>query len=132
MEPLQVFVALLKAAAGVTALAGARTYPLELPQATAYPALVVSFDNDDPLPTIDATAAFGLRLADVDVVIFAKSAASAQALKLAVEAACNFQRGAIGGVNVVSIGQASSTRPDFNSRLGNWFLTLSFPLTYRR
>jgi hypothetical protein len=136
MQPLQAFNALLLAAGGVTALVGAgaaaRIYPLELPLGTAYPAIVIDYDNDAPIPTIDASQNYGLRSADVDLILFAKTAASLQAVASAVEAACNFQRGTFGGINVVSIGQADTGKAAFDSRLENWYLTVHFPLTYRR
>lgn len=136
MESLQAFNALLLAAAGVTSLVGAgaaaRIYPLELPLGTVFPAIVIDFDNDDPIPTIDAAQNYGLRSVDVDLIIFAKTAAALQSLKSAVEAACNFQRGSFGGINVVAIGQADTGKPAYDSRLENWYLTVHFPLTYRR
>ncbi|MGC4075475.1 MAG: DUF3168 domain-containing protein [Rubrivivax sp.] len=136
MHPVQVFAAQLRAASAVTALVGAgdacRIYPLELPLGTAFPAIVIDYEDDAPIPVLDAQASYGIRQADVSLMLIAKTAPELQALSSACEQACNYQRGSIGGVNVVSIAPGSSTKAAQDSRLELWFLTLSFPLTYRR
>ena len=74
----------------------------------------------------------GLRTAAVDVHLLAKTPADLAALKTAVEAACQFQRGMVAGYTVAAIGAPSVGSLETDSGKLLWYLPLSFPLTYRR
>ena len=98
---------LLNAAAGITALVGsgsaARIYPGIVPQDSALPALVVEHISGNELTTLDANAAFGLVQSRIQVTALAKTYPEVKALIEQVRIACNYQRGVIATVRVVSV-----------------------------
>lgn len=132
MQAIAIFNALLSGATGVTALVGARIYPVELPQGGPLPAIAIEAEPDVPLPTIDAAAGYGLRQVQVVVHIVAKTAPALATLQDAVEAACNFQRGMVAGYSVVTVAAGTVGRAETDSAIGLWYLPLNFTLTYRR
>lgn len=95
--------ALLNAAAGVIALVPAGPYPGIVPQAAALPALAVEHVSSAELTTIDANAAFGLVQSRIQVTAIAKTYPEVKALIEQVRIACNYQRGVLDGVRVVSV-----------------------------
>jgi len=92
----------LLAASAVTAVVADRIWPAQLPQGTAYPAIVITHISTVPLPTLDAFSAFGLMRSRVQVTVLANDYATQKALLDAVQQACNFQRGTFNGVKVNS------------------------------
>lgn len=70
---------------------------------TPLPAIGIKQISLVPLGAIDAQAEFALVVSRVQVTVEAKDYASMCALISAVRKACNYQRGAIAGVNVVSV-----------------------------
>lgn len=132
MQPIEVFNALLTGAASVTALTGTRIYPLELPQGTQPSAIAIDVEFDDALPTIDAASAYGMRRAQVVLHLIARDLAALYSLASAVDAACQYQRGTIAGVNVTSIGPGDRGSPEIESAVPLAYLPVRFPLIYRR
>lgn len=92
----------LLVAGAVTSIVADRIWPAQLPQGTAYPALVITHISTVPVPTIDAFSAFALMRGRVQVTLLANDYASLKALLDVVMQACNFQRGTFNGVRVVS------------------------------
>lgn len=131
MRAEQVIYALLSEAAGVTALVGTRIYPGVLPQGTALPALALEFISGVELPTVDATAGFNLLQARVQVTAIAKTYAEVKTVLEAVRAACNFQRGTIAGVHVVSV-RRDTIGPDLRDDDVQLFTqSIDFGITYQ-
>lgn len=136
MQGMTIFEAMLTAAAPVTALVGARIYPLELPPGTpitALPAIVIrGAGADSGLPTIDAAASYQIRLVDIELHLMAKNIVQLFALQQAVTAACDFQRGTFAGLFVVSVQPGRIGQTDTDSALGVFYVPVTFSLTYRR
>ena len=104
--------ALLTAAAPVTALVGARIYPVVAPEGTPTPLIAYELVSNTRQPRIDALASAHLARARVTVNLVSADHAVVKTLRAAVVAACQFQRGAIAGVSVVSV------IPDFDGPVG--------------
>ena len=132
MQALAIFNALLGQAGAVTALVGARIYPVELPEGSAFPAIAIEPGPDVPIPTIDANQAYGLRKVDVVLHLVAKTVPELAALQSAVETACNFQRGMVATYSVVTVAAGTVGSVETDSTLGLWYVPLTFNLTYRR
>jgi hypothetical protein len=109
--------ALISAAAGVTAIAGARVYPAMLPEGVGLPAAVVRLVSNTRVGAIDAAATQHLYRARVQVNALAADFVQAQSLRQAVKAAMKFQRGAIGGVTVSSIVDDVDLSDDYDPEL---------------
>lgn len=103
MRAEKVINTLLNAASGVTALVGARIYPLQLPQDSVLPALVYEHVVSTELTTIDAASAYALMQARIEVTVLAKDYATQKTLIEEVRKALNYQRGVVAGVSVASI-----------------------------
>ena len=104
MRAEQAIYALLNAATALTALVGPRIFGGgQLAQGVALPAVVVEHVSSVELTTIDANAAFGLVQSRIEVTAIAKTYAEVKAVLEQVRVACNYQRGLINGVRVVSV-----------------------------
>lgn len=132
MQAFAIFNALLTAATGVTALVGDRIYPLELPQGTQPAAIVMDLESDRSLETINANANYNLRSAMVVLHLIARDLTDLAALASAVEAACNYQRGTVAGLSVVTVAPGELGAPDVESSIPLSYLPIRFQLTYRR
>ena len=95
--------ALLTAAAGVTALVSTRIYPTIAPEGTAPPLVVVELVSNVREPRIDAASASHLATSRIQLNLVAADYVTIKALREECIAACQFQRGVIGGVTVVAI-----------------------------
>jgi hypothetical protein len=95
--------ALLMQDAGVTALAGQRCYPGELPQGCAHPALTYEHVVSTELPTYAAPGDGALMRARIQVTCIADTYPAVKRLLAAVVAACNKARGLIADVQVISV-----------------------------
>lgn len=111
MAAEKVIYALLTGAGPVTALVGDRIYPMQIPQDAVLPAIAYEHVDANPLPRLDAAAAYDLTQARVAVSVVSTSYADVKAVLAQVRAACKYQRGAIGGVQVVSV-LPGGTGPD--------------------
>lgn len=105
--------ALLSGAGGVTALVAARIYPHTLLQGEPLPALVVEHVSTVPMPTLDASAGFGLMQSRIQVTALAGSYPALKDLIEQVRIACNYQRGVIAGTRVNSVVR-DFVGPDFS------------------
>ena len=131
MRAEKVITALLNAAAGVTALVADRIYPGILPQGAAMPALSVEHVISEELTTIDAIAAFGLVRSRIQVTALAKSYPEVKALIEQVRIACNYQRGVVATVRVVSV-LRDTVGPDLrDDDLRVFSQSIDFQVTYQ-
>lgn len=96
--------ALLVQASALTALVPvARIYPGLVAQDAALPAIAFSGISDVLLPTVSAYPGVELRRSRVSVTVLATDYPSIKALISEVIKACNYQRGAIAGLSVISV-----------------------------
>jgi hypothetical protein len=95
--------ALLMQASAVTTLVGSRCYPLQLPQDCPLPALVTEHISTVDASTINSTNPFGLVQSRISVTAIALTYPVVQQMLDVVRVACTFQRGLIGGAQVVSV-----------------------------
>lgn len=107
MRAEKAITALLTQASGLTALLGQGMASVygggQLPQNTPLPAVVVEHVSSVELTTIDANAAFGLMQSRVQITVIAKTYPAQKTVLEQVRVACNYQRGVIAGVRVVSV-----------------------------
>jgi hypothetical protein len=92
----------LLGAGSVTSMVADRIWPAQVPQGTAYPALVITHISTVPQPTVDAFAEFQLMRSRIQVTALANDYATQKTLLDLVQQACNFQRGIFNGVRVSS------------------------------
>lgn len=111
MSAESVIYALLSQASAVTAVVGARIYPLQVPQEDELPALVYEHISSTPLDRLDAASAYNLAQTRISVSCVSTDYAVLKAVLRDVRTACHYQRGLIGGVQVVSI-LPGGTGPD--------------------
>lgn len=106
MRAEKVIRALLLANATVSAAVGTRVYPVTLPEGTTLPAIVLDHVSTVEQPTIDANAPLALVESRISVTVISDTYTTLKTLTDACRVACNFQRGSIAGVNVVSVRRA--------------------------
>lgn len=94
---------LLAAAPAVTALVGTRIFPGQLPEGQPLPALTIEHISSVRLGRLDAQAATHPTQSRIQVNVQAATYPVVKALRDAVTAALQFQRGAIGGGAVIAI-----------------------------
>lgn len=124
-----VIYSLLSGAAGVTALVSTRIYPAVAPEGTAMPLIAFELVSSVRMPRIDAQAADHLVRARVQVNLLAVGYAGIKALRAAVVAACQFQRGTIASVTVVSVLPDGDGPITFDSDLGLFHQPIDFMIT---
>lgn len=96
-------IALLGAAAPVTALVSDRIYPGMLPEGHPLPALVVEHITSVRLGRLDAQAATHPVRTRMQVNLLAATYPQLKALRDAVTSALQYRRGSLGGSSVVSV-----------------------------
>lgn len=102
MSALQAIKTLLVGAAPLAGVGGDKVFIGEA-QGTALPVVVISHISTTPLGRIDAQAEFGIVTSRIQVTVSAREYSVAKKVLTACRKACNFQRGVLGGVNVISI-----------------------------
>lgn len=136
MRAEKVINALLKNASALTALlAGGSSNAIygggQLPQGTALPACVVEHVVTNELTTIDANAAFGLMRTRIQVTVLAKDYPTQKAVLEQVRIACNYQRGLIASVRVVSV-LRDNVGPDLrDDDMQVYTQSIDFQVTYQ-
>lgn len=103
MSAVRAVIALLKADARVAALVGDRISAGDIPETVARPAFGVHEVSSAPLGAIDAQAATSLVTSRVQVTVHVKRYPEIDGALRIARQACNFERGLIAGVDVVSI-----------------------------
>lgn len=131
MSAVKAIRALLVASAPVTALCpAARIMAGTVPQNLALPALSITEVSLVPISRIDAQADHNLVVSRVQVTVMAESYPAVKPLLDAARKACNYERGTIAGVGIVSIVR-ESVGPDFsNDGATVHFQSLDFKVTY--
>lgn len=131
MSSVKAIRALLVAAAPVTAICPAgRIMAGVIPQDIALPALSITEVSQVPISRIDAQASHNLVVSRVQVTVMAESYPQVKPLLDAARKACNYQRGIIADVDIVSIVR-ESVGPDFsNDAASVHFQSIDFKITY--
>lgn len=131
MSAVKVIRALLVADSAVVALLPAvRIIAGSLPQGTALPAVSINEVSTMEIGRIDAQAETTLTEGRVQVTVIAASYPAQKALLDAVRKACNYERGSIAGVPVVSV-RRSGNGPDFNDPESGFYMqSVDFRVTY--
>jgi len=93
------------------------------------PAIGVTEVGLVPIGAIDAQSAYSLVTSRVQVTVAAKEYPEVQAVLGLVRRACNFQRGKIAGVDVVSV-LRDTVGPDLEDAAGNPVKSIDFKVTY--
>lgn len=106
MRAEKVIRSLLLANATVSAAVSNRVYPVTLPEGTALPAIVLDHVSTVEQPTIDANSPLGLVESRISVTVISDTYTQLKTLTDACRVACNFARGSIAGVSVVSVRRA--------------------------
>jgi len=123
--------ALLIADGGVLALCpAARIVAGVIPQGSALPAISVMRISHYSAARIDAQAPTGLATSRVQVSVLTKDYAVADALVIAARKACNFQRGSLGGVAVISVVRDVEGPDMENDDARIQYRTIDFMVTY--
>ena len=133
MTPSSVIYELLAANVQLTNLVPAdRLRVDEIAQGTSMPAMSIDQISAVPLGAIDAQAESSLVTARIQVTAHAKSRPELDAILRAALRACNYQRGPIIGLHVVST-LSDIEGPDMkNSALGINYRSLDFLVTYHQ
>lgn len=103
MSSVKAVIALLKADAGVFAIAGDRVSAGDVPLTATLPAIGVREVSSVPIGAFDAQAESSLVTSRVQVTVHVKTYPEIAAVLKAARQACNFERGRIAGVDVVSV-----------------------------
>lgn len=131
MSAVKAIRALLVAASPITAICpAARIISGVVPQGTAMPAISLLHVSTVPFARMDAQAEFNIVTSRVQVTIMASSYPGVKPLLDAVRKACNYQRGVLAGVDVVSIVR-DTVGPDFsNDEASIYYQTIDFKVTF--
>lgn len=121
--------ALLAGAAAITAHVADRVMAGDVPEGTAMPALGIKEISSVPVGAIDAQAEQSVVVTRVQVMVMAKAYPEVKPLRDLVRRACNFQRGPIAGVDVISI-ERDTIGPDLQDEAGNHFQSIDFKVTH--
>ncbi len=128
MSAVKAVVALLSAAPEVLALAGDRVYAGDVPLKTARPAIAIREVSNNREGAIDGQAEMSLATSRVQVTLHVKDYPEIAGVLRAVRQACNFERGVIAGVDVVSIVR-DLIGPDLDFPDG-WGKSIDFMVTH--
>lgn len=127
---VKVIRALLVGAATVVAKVPAdRIIAGTLKEGVELPALGITEVSSVPYGAIDGHAEYSVVTSRVQVTIMAKAYPDVKGLVDLVRRACNFQRGLIAGVDVISVVR-DTVGPDMSDDAGNSFQSIDFKVTY--
>jgi hypothetical protein len=131
MSAVKVIRALLAADAAVIAICPAAKIGAGfVPQDTAMPALLVQHIGTVPIARIDAQAEYGLVTSRIQVTAMAGDYPGVKALLAVVRKACNYERGTIATVSVVSV-LRDTVGPDLtNDDASIYYQSMDFKVTY--
>lgn len=128
MSAVKAVRAVLVANPGVTAIAGDRVYSGDVPANAVRPAIGVHEVSSVPVGAFDAQAESSLATSRVQVTVHVKTYPEITGVLRAARQACNFERGLIAGVDVVSIVR-DIVGPDLESESGH-AKSIDFKVTY--
>ena len=127
---VKVIRALLVGTVGVTAKVPAeRICAGTMKEGTPLPAIGITEISLLPVSAIDGQAEYSVVTSRVQVTAMAKTYPEVKELVDLVRRACNFQRGLIAGVSVISI-LRDTVGPDMADDFGNSFQSIDFKVTY--
>lgn len=122
--------ALLVGAASVVArVPEAQIISGDVPVNAPMPALSLKEISSVPIGAIDAQAERSIVVTRVQVMVMAKTYPEVKPLRDLVRQACNFQRGSLGEVDVISI-ERDTIGPDLQDDAGNHFQSIDFKVTH--
>lgn len=98
-------------------------------ESAALPAISITEVSSVPFGAIDGQAEYSVVSSRVQVTVMGTAYPDVKALIDLVRRACNFQRGAIAGVDVVSVVR-DTVGPDLSDAAGNSFQSIDFKVTY--
>jgi len=101
----------------------------DVPIGTPMPAVSIKEIVSVPVGAIDGQADRSVVVTRVQVMVMAKAYPEVKPLRDLVRQACNFQRGLIAGVDVVSI-ERDTVGPDLQDDAGNYFQSIDFKVTH--
>lgn len=93
------------------------------------PALGITEVGSVPVGAIDGHAEHSVVTSRVQVTAMGKTYPEVKALVDLVRRACNFQRGSIAGIDVISVVR-DTVGPDLDDDAGNSFQSIDFKVTY--
>jgi hypothetical protein len=118
MSAVKAVIALLKADTQVAALVGDRISAGDIPLNAARPAIGVREVSSVPVGAFDAQAESSLATSRVQVTVHVKAYPEIDTVLRTARQACNFERGMIAGVDVVSI-MRDTVGPDLEHESGH-------------
>jgi hypothetical protein len=130
MSAVKVIRALLIASPQVAAIVSDRVYAGVVPQGALPPAIGITEVSNVQVGAFDAQAEFSLVTSRVQVTAMAKDYPSIKSMLDVIRRACNFQRGQIAMVDVVSITR-DTVGPDIEDDTGMHFQSIDFKVTYQ-
>jgi hypothetical protein len=98
-------------------------------ETTPLPALGITEVSSVPVGAIDGQAEYSVVTSRVQVTAVGQAYPDVKALVDLVRRACNFQRGEIAGVDVISIVR-DTVGPDLSDDAGNSYQSIDFKVTY--
>lgn len=101
----------------------------DVPVDAGLPALGITEVSLVPIGAFDAQAEYSVVTSRVQVTVVGKPYPDVKALLDLVRRACNFQRGQIAGVDVVSVVR-DTVGPDLSDAAGNTIKSIDFKVTY--
>lgn len=101
----------------------------DVPADAILPALGIKEVSLVPFGAFDAQAEYSIVTSRVQVTVVGKAYPDVKALLDLVRRACNFQRGQIAGVDVVSV-LRDTVGPDLEDLAGNTIKSIDFKVTY--
>lgn len=132
MRAEKVIRALLAQAAGVSAVVGDRIHPVPLPQGVTLPALgYTHVSTREHTGDGSASAAYVLCTSRIQVDVLAKDYPTQKSLLDEVRKACNYQRGIIAGVTVVSVLRAGVAHDERDDDMRVYRQSIDFLVTYQ-
>lgn len=132
MSAEDVIYALVSGAGPVTAIVGERIYPVVLAQGQPLPAIVYSLVTVTRPPAIDAAAPTHLARSRIQLDLMARDYPTLQALRAAVVAALQFQRGVIAGTTVHSVLHAGEGATQHDGELQVYYRPIDFIVTHQQ
>jgi len=127
---VEVILELLLASGDVAAhVVAASIVPGVVREGAALPALGITEVSSVPVGAIDGQAEYSVVTARVQVTVMAATYPEVKSVLDLVRRACNFQRGQIAGVDVISVVR-DTVGPDLEDMAGNHFQSIDFKVTY--
>jgi len=130
MDVGKVIYSLLTSDATFTSYVGTRLYPGFVPQDTQFPAVVYSFDNQQPSNTKDGVSTDDNPTLNID--IYHESYSSAQAIAERIRTLLDYYTGTNSGVTIDRISFASQADNSYVSEYQFTVLSQAYNVRYKR